>query len=60
MKTETKNVNGSDCLVITIPLQTPRESSTGKSLIVATGSGKTDCVVNGKQVSVTVNAYIKP
>lgn len=60
MQTEIKNTNGTDYLVITIPMQQPALSSTGKSLIVASGSKKTDCIVKGRPVSVTVNAYIKP
>lgn len=48
-------------LVITIPLQTPSPSSSGKTLIVATSGGNkpTDAVVDGKQVIVGVNAYVK-
>lgn len=60
MQTVMKNISGIDHLVITIPLQSPTLSSTGKSLIVASASKKTDCLVNNKQVSVTLNAYIKP
>ena len=48
-------------LVISIPLQTPTPSSSGKTLIVATSGGnkQTDAIVNGKNVTVGVNAYIK-
>ena len=48
-------------LVITIPLQTPAPSKSGKTLIVATTSGfaSTTAEVNGKPISVSVNAYIK-
>ena len=49
-------------LLIKIPLQTPRPSSTGKTLVVATTGGNvaTTATVNGKPVTVGVNAYIKP
>jgi hypothetical protein len=48
-------------LVITVELNTPPvQSSSGKTLLVASESGKTNLQVQGKQVSVTVNAYIKP
>lgn len=56
----TKIENGN--LIITIPLQTPTPSSTGKTLVVATTSGNkaTGVKVNGKEVILGVNAYIKP
>jgi len=58
MKVEVK---GKD-LVITLPLEEPKASASGKTLVVASthGNQKTDCVVKGKQVTVGVNAYIKP
>lgn len=48
-------------LVITLPLQTPSPSSSGKTLIVATSGGnkQTDLAINGKPVTIGVNAYIK-
>jgi hypothetical protein len=59
MKVEIK---GTD-LVITLPMQSPpKPSSSGKTLIVATSAGnKTldDVLVDGKPVTVGVNAYIK-
>jgi hypothetical protein len=47
---------------ITMDLETPRPSSSGKTLIVATTGGGTssDAIVNGKPVTINVNAYIKP
>lgn len=47
-------------LVIRLPLQTPTPSSTGKTLVVATtrGNVKSTAMVNGKAVTVGVNAYI--
>lgn len=49
-------------LVVRIPLQTPRPSATGKTLVVATTSGNkvTDAHVNGKPITIGLNAYIKP
>ena len=48
-------------LVIRIPLEKPRASSSGKTLIVASTSGnvRTDVEVDGKPVYVGLNAYIK-
>ena len=49
-------------LVIRIPVEaTPRPSSSGKTLIVATSSGNvtTDCIVEGKPLVIGLNAYIK-
>jgi hypothetical protein len=49
-------------LVIRLPLNTPRPSATGKTLVVATSSGNkaTEAEVNGQKVVVGVNAYIYP
>lgn len=49
-----------DKLVISIPMQEPTPSSTGKSLTVAStrGNMKTDVEVNGKPLTIGVNAYI--
>lgn len=48
-------------LVITIPMQMPRPSASGKTLVVATTSGNkpTAATVNGKPVIVGLNAYIQ-
>lgn len=48
-------------LVITIPMQTPQPSKTGKTLVVAStfGNVQTSATVNGKAVTVGLNAYIK-
>ena len=48
------------CLVISLPLQDPKPSTSGKTLIVATSRGpkRTDVSVNGKPVIVGINAYI--
>ena len=49
-------------LITEIPLQAPRPSSSGKTLVVATSSGNvtTAATVNGKSVTIGLNAYIKP
>ena len=46
-------------LVIRLPLQTPRPSASGKTMVVATSGGnkQTTAEVNGKPVTVGVNAY---
>jgi hypothetical protein len=56
MKVEIKDGN----LVITIPMQTPTPSASGKTLVVAStrGNMKTDVQVNGKPVTIGLNAYI--
>lgn len=47
-------------LIIKLPLQTPTPSASGKTLVVASSRGnvKTSVTVEGKQVTVGVNAYI--
>jgi hypothetical protein len=47
-------------LVITMPLGTPQPSASGKTLVVAStrGNFKSDCKINGKNVTIGVNAYI--
>jgi hypothetical protein len=50
-----------DELVLRIPLNAkPEKSASGKTLVVAStyGNKETDCVVDGKNVIVGVNAYI--
>ncbi len=48
-------------LVITIDVQQPQRSASGKTLVVASSHGnqKTDAVVDGQPVVVGVNAYIR-
>lgn len=57
MNVEIKNGN----LVITIPMQTPTPSASGKNLTVAStrGNAVTTAQVNGKPVVIGLNAYIK-
>lgn len=49
-----------DELVIRCPLQDPKPSSTGKTLVVASSHGnvKTSAMVDGKRLVVGFNAYI--
>lgn len=47
-------------LVIRIPMDTPpRSSATGKTMVVAStrGNAVTSCIVNGKPLTVGLNAY---
>ena len=48
-------------LVITMDLQTPQPSASGKTLVVASTHGNlaTTAVVDGKPIIVGVNAYIR-
>ncbi len=48
-------------LIISIDLQEPTPSASGKTLVVATTHGNmtTPCVINGKNVVIGLNAYIK-
>lgn len=48
-------------LVLTLDLQPPTPSATGKTLVVASTRGnlKTNVMIDGKPVTVGVNAYIK-
>ena len=57
MKAEIVGTN----LVITIEMQEPTPSASGKTLVVASSRGNvvTQAVVNGKPVTVGFNAYIK-
>ena len=48
-------------LCIEIPLETPRPSTSGKTLVVATSGGNksTTAMVNGQPIVIGLNAYIK-
>lgn len=48
-------------LIITLDLQDPTPSTSGKTLVVATTHGNmaTTAQVNGKPLTIGVNAYIK-
>ena len=56
---EAKIENGK--LIVTIDLQDPTPSASGKTLVVESthGNMKTECVINGKPVVIGLNAYIK-
>jgi hypothetical protein len=56
---EVKIENGK--LLISIDLQEPTPSASGKTLVVATTHGNvtTKCIIDGKNVVVGLNAYIK-
>ncbi|MBI5731057.1 MAG: hypothetical protein HY963_07965 [Ignavibacteriales bacterium] len=56
---EVKIENGK--LIISIDLQEPTPSASGKTLVVATTHGNvaTKCLVEGKNVIIGLNAYIK-
>lgn len=47
-------------LVIRMDMQTPTPSGSGKTLVVASsyGNKKTDVMINGKPVTIGLNAYI--
>lgn len=49
-------------MVIRIPMQDPKPSATGKTLVVATTHGNvvTGAMVKGRPVTIGLNAYIKP
>ena len=57
MQVEIKDGN----LVITIPMQKPTPSASGKTLVVASSHGNqpTSAQVDGKAVVVGLNAYIR-
>ncbi len=56
---EVKIENGK--LIISIELQTPAPSASGKTLVVASTHGNmaTQCIIDGKPVIIGLNAYIK-
>jgi hypothetical protein len=58
MKAEIKD----NKLYIEIDLETPTPSSSGKTLVVASSRGNTvtTAFVDGKPVTIGLNAYIKP
>ena len=57
MKAEIKDGN----LIVTIPLQEPKASTSGKTLVVASTHGNVDSgvQVQGHKVMLGLNAYIK-
>ena len=59
MKAEIKKENGIEVLVVTIPVS-KRPSASGKTTIVASSNGNqpTEVKVDGKNVTIGLNAYI--
>ena len=49
-------------LVIRLPLGEPKPSASGKTLVVASthGNQKTGVMLKGREITVGVNAYVKP
>ena len=62
MKAEIVDDEGKQKLVITVDLEKPTPSSSGKTLVVASSRGNqaTEVSIEGKPVIVGFNAYIKP
>jgi len=56
---EVKIENGK--LIVSIDMQEPTPSASGKTLVIATTHGNvpTKCIINGKNVVIGLNAYIK-
>ncbi len=50
-----------DTLVVRIPMQKPTASKSGKTLVVAStyGNVQTTATVNGKAITLGLNAYIR-
>ena len=48
-------------LIITVEMQTPTPSASGKTLVIASSHGNqmTTAIIDGKPVIVGLNAYIK-
>lgn len=61
MQAEIKKEGGVDVLHIKIPVTSPRPSASGKTLVVATSGGNqaTTATVDGKPVTIGLNAYIR-
>jgi len=60
MQAEIKKEGGVEILHIKIPVSPARPSASGKTLVVATSGGNkaTTAVVDGKPVTIGLNAYI--
>ena len=46
-------------ITITIPLQEPKKSKSGKTKVIASATGETDQIYKNKPVHISFNAYIK-
>jgi len=57
MKVEVKDGN----LIVTMPMGTPTPSKSGKTMVICSTHGckVTDTLVDGKPVTIGLNAYIK-
>ena len=56
-----ETINNVKCLVLTVPMREPQLSKTEKTLIVAKTESptKTNQTVNGKEITVSLSAWIK-
>ena len=56
----TAEIKGNN-LIVTIPMQEPRPSASGKTMVVASSGGNqaTSATVQGQPVIVGINAYIR-
>lgn len=62
MKVTLEGKKGSEELVIRIPVQKPKPSASGKTLVIATTGGNkpVDCKYEGEIITLGMTAYIKP
>ena len=56
-----ETTGGTKNLVVTIPMNDPRPSASGKTLVVASSGGnqETDVKVKGETVKIGLNAFIR-
>lgn len=62
-KVSVSEENGVRYMTIVLPMeQRPRPSTSGKTMVVATTNGfmPVECEIDGRQVSISVNACVKP
>jgi hypothetical protein len=62
MTTQIVTENGKQYLVVKIEMQEASVSASGKTMVVASthGNQKTEATINGKPITVGLNAYYKP
>lgn len=62
MKAEIKTIDGLQQLVVTIPMQAPTTSASGKTKVVASSGGgrATAAQLGGKPITVNITGWIKP
>ena len=46
-------------IIIEVPLQTPKQSKSGKTMVIAAAQGNTGETLDGKSVYISLNAYYK-